>query len=199
MDKIEEILQEINDFLIENARKHMEIVDKVDKLLSEIKEQNRRLDEEIKFLEEDNQTKDTVQSIMNDTILADDKDILERRIAYHKQMGTYEEDKDLKEETIKEDEKSDYIKQEDENRKIEPVKEEKIKEEDKLPKISPLMKLSPKERDILYKQIFNEAKYNVEILLNTKEGNSDYEEKLFEESNRLLNNWIEINKTKKRI
>jgi hypothetical protein len=162
MKELEDVLYEIVESLAENSKKNMEIIEKVEKLLNNIKEQD-------KHILEDLETKQKITDFANNNLLEDNTNIMERRIEYHKKMGTYQEL---------------------------PQKEESRRKEDEYPKITPLMKLSPSEREQLYKQIFNEAKYNIEILLDIKKDSPDYKEKLFEESNRLLDIWMEKNKTK---
>ncbi len=167
MNELEDVLCEIVESLTENSKKNMEIIEKVEKLLHNIKEQD-------KHILEDLETKQKIDNFTNNNLLEDNTDIMQRRIEYHKKMGTYQE-----------------IPPEDK-----PPEENVHKKEDGYPKITPLMKLSPREREQLYKQIFDEAKYNIEVLLDIQNSSSDYKEKLFEESNRLLDIWIEKNKTK---
>jgi chorismate mutase len=105
---------------------------------------------------------------INNEIDNDATDILNRRIALHKQLGTY---KEL-------------------NKKL----DEEPDEETHYPTITPLNKLNLNEQKSLLLDIFNKAKHNVQVLLQISENDDEYQSQILKESDRLLNVWIEMNK-----
>ncbi len=148
--------------------------------------------------------------ITNDQLAFDDEEaIMRRRIELHKQMGTYKEPKQF---NVKEDQE---IKKELEHeleheiniltKSKESIKESKIHDDNiiqgdlpkpvqneaGIPKITPLSKLSKKNQDILLKQLFNEAKFNVENLLNIKNSDPEFVTEVCKESDRLLDVWMQ--------
>lgn len=174
MDDIKNVLYEVMETLAQNSKKNMDIVDKVQKILSNLKDPGENYSNN----ENPGNTGDNElieheiieKTIEPDLLLNDNSDIMERRIEHHKKMGTFSEPPP------------------------EEVKKPVQNSDPQYPKVSPLMKLSPRQRDQLYRTIFNEAKNNVEVILNIKRDSEDYAKKLNEESDRILNNWMEMNK-----
>lgn len=64
------------------------------------------------------------------------------------------------------------------------------------PIITPLHKLNLREQDELFVQIFKEACFNVEKILQIDKEDEQYSSKVKEEADRLLQVWIDINKKK---
>ena len=94
---------------------------------------------------------------------------LDRRITLHKELGTFDE---------KYTEDPNYPK------------------DSNVPMINPLHRLNDKEQEQLYMKLFNKAIYNVEKIMNVEKNSAYFKTMVHQESDRLLNSWIEANKSK---
>jgi hypothetical protein len=64
-----------------------------------------------------------------------------------------------------------------------------------IPMITPLSKLSVKEQNALYKNIFDQATFNIETVMGIAVSDLEFETQVSNEADRLLNVWIEMQKS----
>lgn len=108
--------------------------------------------------------------------------IINRRVELHKELGSYVEPVAEAAQVVEP--------------VVEPVAEVVVTQQD-YPTITPLLKLDAKQREKLFKQIFKEAFFNVEKIMLIDRDDALFKKSVTEESDRLLNVWMEINnKTK---
>lgn len=111
-------------------------------------------------------------------------------------LHNFEEDNDTIQEIYKLSEEYNSLNDENSNdENIEECKKETQEydiEGNIIPKINPLMRLKPDEREMLLYKFYKKSKYNVSQIMKIDEDNPLFEEKLQEESDRMINEWIQF-------
>ena len=166
---IEDLLLIIKD-LSDSCNKNIESINCIRYILDTMsKEQENQKETQEETQEEEEEEEEEQIPNLEEHIINMDKEserILNRRIELHKSLGTY----------------SPINHENHENH-------ENHKEKPSL--ITPLSKLSIDTRDTLLRQLFKDAIFNVEKLMNIDKSDSSFKSKVNTEADRLLNVWIE--------
>jgi hypothetical protein len=194
MEEVLTNLKEIHCLLSKQCEKYITEVDNITNITSKLKnilcnEVFTKIDNNENLNENDykNYGKEDFLKINNDFIENGNQDILDRRINYHKEMGTYKEFDESKPNESKSDESELKINNPAFTDKL-------ISQEKKIPMINALHKFSPQEQNVILKKIFDEASYNIEYIMQIKPNNSLFQKSVMDESDRLLNSWFFANK-----